>query len=76
MNDISVSYLTTDDMATLTGKTADFWARLCHNKTLPAVKLGNDWRVEQTVFETFMRGGGQATARKRARTARQQRRAS
>lgn len=68
-------WLTTDDMAAETGKSRDFWARLCHTKALPAIKLGNDWRVEREAFDTFMRGGDQATARKRL-SARQQRRSA
>jgi len=59
------SFLTTDEMAARTGKTRDFWARLCKAKTLPGIKLGNDWRVAEDVFDEFMRGGGNATARKR-----------
>lgn len=69
------AYLTTDEMAARTGKTRDYWARLCQQKAIAGVKLGNDWRVAEDVFESFMRGGGQATARKRL-SARQQRRAS
>lgn len=68
-------YLTTDEMAALTGKTRDYWARLCHSKVLAGVKLGNDWRVPEDVFEAFMRGGSPATARKRL-SARQARRSS
>ena len=70
-----LSYLTTDDMASRTGKSRDFWARLCASGTLRGVKLGNDWRVAEDAFEAFMRGGDKATARKRM-SARQQRRAS
>jgi hypothetical protein len=61
-------------MAALTAKTPDFWGRLCKAKALPAIKLGNDWRVEQAAFEEFMRGGA-VTARRRM-TARQQRRSA
>lgn len=68
-------YLTTEDMAAETGKSRDFWARICKSGELPAVKLGNDWHVEREAFEAFMRGGVQVTARKRL-SARQQRRAS
>lgn len=49
-------YLTTAELAERTGKTPDFWARLCKSRALPAVKLGNDWRVDPAVFESFMRG--------------------
>lgn len=68
-------YMTTDDMAEETGKSRDFWARVCHSGELRAVKLGNDWHAERSAFEDFMRGGTQVTARKRL-SARQQRRAS
>lgn len=71
----TLNYLSTDDLAALTGKSSDYWARLCKAGTLAAVKLGNEWRVEQMVFEAFMRGGGKAVARP-GRTARQKRRAS
>lgn len=56
-------YLTTADMAEATGKTADWWQRLCARGGIDAVKLGNDWRVASSVFEAFMRGGKKATAR-------------
>lgn len=72
----SLNYLGTDDLAALTGKTADYWARLCKAGTLAAVKLGNEWRVEQTVFEAFMRGGQTAVARPGRQTARQRRRSA
>jgi excisionase family DNA binding protein len=71
----TLNYLSTEDLSVLTGKSADFWARLCKAGTLPAVKLGNEWRVEQSAFEAFMRGGQQATARP-GRTARQKRRSA
>lgn len=67
--------MTTDDLADETGKSRDFWARVCHSGELPAVKLGNDWHVDRAAFETFMQGGSKVTARKRL-SARQQRRAS
>lgn len=67
-------YLTTAELAEFTGKTADYWARLCASKAIPAVKLGNDWRVGSAAFEQFMRGGGQAVARPGRQTARQKRR--
>lgn len=51
------TYLTTAEMAEETGKSADFWARLCKSGQLAAVKLGNDWRVSTAEFERFMRGG-------------------
>ena len=68
-------YMTTDDMATETGKTRDFLARICKSGELPAIKLGNDWHAERAAFESFMRGGTQVTARKRL-SARQQRRSA
>lgn len=71
----ALNYLSTKDLAALTGKTPDFWARLCKAGTLPAIKLGDEWRVEQTAFEVFMAGGQKAAARP-GRTARQRRRAS
>lgn len=69
-------YLTTTELAERTGKTPDYWARLCNSKAIPAVKLGNDWRVASSVFEKFMRGGGNAAlvARPERKTARQRRR--
>lgn len=72
----TLNYLGTDDLAALTGKSADFWARLCKAGTLAAVKLGNEWKVEQTVFEAFMRGGQTAVARPGRQTARQKRRSA
>jgi len=71
-------FLTTAELAERTGKSADFWARLCKAGTLPAVKLGNDWRVSAVVFEQFMSGGqGQsAVARPGRKTARQRRRSA
>lgn len=69
-------YLTTSDLAERTGKSVDFWARLCKAGTLPAVKLGNDWRVSSVVFEEFMAGGQSAVARPGRKTARQQRRSA
>jgi excisionase family DNA binding protein len=67
-------YLTTAELAERTGKSADFWARVCKAGTLPAVKLGNDWRISQAAFDRFMAGGGQAVARPGRQTARQKRR--
>jgi excisionase family DNA binding protein len=58
-----VRYLTTAELAERTGKSVDFWARLCKAGTLPAMKLGNDWRVSDAVFEQFMRGGAAKVAR-------------
>lgn len=75
MSTVESRYMTTDDMAAETGKTREFWARICAAKKLPAIKLGNDWRAERSAFEDFMRGGSKVTARKRL-TARQQKRAS
>jgi excisionase family DNA binding protein len=69
-------FLTTAELAERTGKSTEFWARVCKAGTLPAVKLGNDWRVAQTAFEQFMRGGGQVTARPGRQTARQKRRSA
>lgn len=69
-------YLTTADMAAETGKTAEFWARLCKAGTLPAIKLGNDWRVAAAEFERFMAGGQSAVARPGRKTARQKRRSA
>lgn len=59
----TVRYLTTADLAEITGKSPEFWARLCHAEKLPAIKLGNDWRVSMVAFEQFMAGGGKAAAR-------------
>ena len=56
-------YLTTAELAEITGKSADYWQRLCKAKGIDAVKLGNDWRVAQSVFERFMRGGDAKVAR-------------
>lgn len=69
-------YLTTSELAEQTGKSADFWARVCKAGTLPAVKLGNDWRVSSSAFERFMAGGQSAVARPGRKTARQQRRSA
>lgn len=68
-------YLTTAELAERTGKTAEWWARLCASKAIPAVKLGNDWRVASSAFDRFMSGGGKAVARPGRQTARQRRRA-
>jgi excisionase family DNA binding protein len=73
----NLNYLGTEDLAALTGKTPDYWARLCHSGAIAAVKLGNEWRVEQTVFEAFMKGGaGRAAVARPGRTARQRRRSA
>lgn len=71
MNDLA--YLSTDEMAAKTGKSRDFWARLCNSGALSGVKLGNDWRVAEDEFENFMRAGKKVPGRKRL-SARQQRR--
>lgn len=68
-------YLTTADMAEATGKTSEWWARVCKSGAIDAIKLGNDWRVAPAVFEAFMRGGQKAVARP-GRTARQRRRSA
>lgn len=69
-------YLTTIELAEKTGKSADYWARLCKSGAIAAVKLGNDWRVASSVFEAFMRGGHGAVARPGRKTARQARRSA
>jgi hypothetical protein len=68
-------YLTTQDLIDLAGKSQDFWARVCKSGALPAVRLGNDWRVERTAFESFMRGDQPGPDRRQYMTARQRRRA-
>jgi len=67
-------YLTTADLAERTGKTAEFWARVCKGGGITAVKLGNDWHVAESVFDRFMTGGGAVVARPDRKTARQRRR--
>lgn len=71
-------YLTTVELAERTGKTSEWWARLCNSQQIEAVKLGNDWRVAESVFERFMRGGAGKVAAQpgRTKTARQARRSA
>jgi len=68
-------YLTTAELAERTGKSTEYWARVCKAGAITAVKLGNDWRVASSVFDEFMRGGG-AVARPGRKTARQARRSA